>query len=90
MNEGKIIEITLHDVLVHPATDQLPDVVGGLVQALGLGLLEQFALVLDLADRTVSDVMTHRGNVVLVMQAGDKKNPDILLYRIDSAGRVFQ
>lgn len=34
--------------------------------------------------------VNRRGNVVLVMQAGDKKNPDILLYRIDSAGRVFQ
>ena len=33
--------------------------------------------------------VNRRGNVVLVMQAGDKKNPDILLYRIDSAGRVF-
>ena len=49
-----------------------------------------FTRVLPAANMQLVDMkVNRRGNVVLVLQSGDKKNPDLLLYRIDSAGRLY-
>ena len=49
-----------------------------------------FTRLLPAANMQLVDLkVNRRGNVVLVMQSGDKKNPDLLLYRIDSAGRIY-
>lgn len=49
-----------------------------------------FTRLLPAANMQLLDMkVNRRGNVVLVLQSGDKKNPDLLLYRIDSAGRIY-
>ena len=49
-----------------------------------------FTRVLPATNMQLVDLkVNRRGNVVVVLQSGDKKNPDLMLYRIDSAGRIF-
>jgi Mg2+/Co2+ transporter CorB len=63
----------VHTTLAHDAEEQA-DVLRGAIELHGSGQSDDDApaekamlrSVLDLADRTVSDVMTHRGNVVLI------------------------
>lgn len=49
-----------------------------------------FTRVFPAANLKLADIkVNRRGNVVIVFEGGDRKNPDVVLYRIDASGRIF-